>query len=233
MCKAWILGENITMEPDNTYLAIIGDLVKSKSITDREAIQDKLESTLHNINERYSQVVISKFLITLGDEFQGLLRPTNLLFDIITDIVEAIEPVQIRFGVGYGSISTKINDVALGMDGPAFYEAREAMDKAHKYKGHVIIFHSPPADNSRLAVNTSLLLLSQVRNLWSDKNKLIHACIRANMNQVQIASQLGISQSAVSQMMYKSRIAEIREAEGNVKQLLNTLFGYHSSANNC
>ena len=165
-------GGDIRMAFNNSYLAIIGDIVKSRKIANREQVQNQLEETLQIINNKYSPVITSKFLITLGDEFQGLLIPTDLLFDIITDIAEAMEPVQIRFGVGHGSISTNLNDVALGMDGPAFYQARHAVDKAHKYKGHVIIFQSKTPDNSELAIQTILLLLSQIRNLWSFKHKL-------------------------------------------------------------
>ena len=54
------------MERISTYLAIIGDLVDSKKIIDREMIQNNLVAVLVYINEKYSQFIISKFLIKLG-----------------------------------------------------------------------------------------------------------------------------------------------------------------------
>lgn len=220
------------MEHINNYLAVIGDLVDSKKIAERKSVQNKLESAIENVNRKYSQCIMSKFLITLGDEFQGLLKPTDQIFDIITDIVEVLEPVQIRFGVGYGSITTNLHNVALGMDGPAFYLAREAIEEAHRFKGHMIVFRNQSPNDSNLAVPTVLMLLSQIRNLWSPKHKLIHAYTRAGMSQIQIAAKLKITQSAVSQAIDKARIAEIKEAENNLKQLLNDLFRFQSSTNN-
>ncbi|MGI6436224.1 MAG: hypothetical protein ACOX0F_12900 [Syntrophomonadaceae bacterium] len=52
------------------------------------------------------------------------------------------------------------------------------------------------------------------------------------MNQIQIAAELNITQSAVSQAIDKARIAEIKEAENNLKQLLNDLFRFQSSTHN-
>lgn len=74
--------------------------------------------------------------------------------------------------------------------------------------------------------------LYHIRNLWSPKHKQIHAYTRAGMNQIQIAAELNITQSAVSQAIDKARIAEIKEAENNLKQLLNDLFRFQSSTHN-
>jgi len=208
----------------NSYLAIIGDIVKSKTLTNREQVQEKLKEMLNKINNRYSQVIASKFLITIGDEFQGLLKPTDQLFEIINDIADAMEPVQIRFGVGHGTISTIFNEYALGMDGPAFHQARYAINKAHKYKSYVILFQSETPEESDLAIQTVLSLLSQIRLLWSLKQKCIIRCLKAGLTQEQIALELQISQSAVSQSIKNARIIAIQEAELNIQNLLAKRF---------
>ena len=65
---------NFLNEP---YIAIIGDIKNSKKIVDRGAIQEHLKKILDNINLKYSDCIASKFTITLGDEFQGLLTTGN------------------------------------------------------------------------------------------------------------------------------------------------------------
>ena len=113
----------------NRYLAIIGDIVDSKKITgeQRKLVQNRLEATLDSVNQQYRDYIVSDFLITLGDEFQGLLRPNAPLYEIISRVVEGINTeryqekfVEVRFGIGLGRILTEIKKVALGMDGPAF-----------------------------------------------------------------------------------------------------------------
>ncbi|MGB4438298.1 MAG: SatD family protein, partial [Sedimentibacter sp.] len=56
------------------YIAIIGDIVNSKKIDNRNDVQIKLKSLLKRIDEKYTDDIASDFMITLGDEFQGLLK---------------------------------------------------------------------------------------------------------------------------------------------------------------
>ncbi len=53
------------------YFAIIGDIKASKGLSGREEAQEKLKKILKYVNEVYQNNIAAKFLITLGDEFQG------------------------------------------------------------------------------------------------------------------------------------------------------------------
>ena len=111
------------------YYAIIGDIKRSKKIENRCEIQEKLKKILDNVNSIYNNDISAKFLITLGDEFQGLLEITAPILEIIKYIQREIYPIKPRFGVGIGNVSTLINhEAAIGADGPAFYAAREMIE---------------------------------------------------------------------------------------------------------
>ena len=111
------------------YYAIIGDIKRFKKIENRCEIQEKLKKILDNVNSIYNNDISAKFLITLGDEFQGLLEMTAPILEIIKYIQREIYPIKLRFGVGIGNVSTLINhEAAIGADGPAFYAAREMIE---------------------------------------------------------------------------------------------------------
>ena len=111
------------------YYAIIGDIKRSKKIENRCEIQEKLKKILDNVNSIYNNDISAKFLITLGDEFQGLLEITAPILEIIKYIQREIYPIKLRFGVGIGNVSTLINhEAAIGADVPAFYAAREMIE---------------------------------------------------------------------------------------------------------
>lgn len=111
------------------YYAIIGDIKRSKKIENRCEIQEKLKKILDNVNSIYNNDISAKFLITLGDEFQGLLEITAPILEMIKYIQREIYPIKLRFGVGIGNVSTLINhEAAIGADGPAFYAAREMIE---------------------------------------------------------------------------------------------------------
>lgn len=114
----------------NPYIAIIGDIKKSKNIQERKIFQEKLSKTLDEVNQIYSASISSKFTITLGDEFQGLLHSGEHIMNIIQYIKKEVYPVKIRFGIGVGSISTDINyEISIGADGPGYYKARDCVDE--------------------------------------------------------------------------------------------------------
>ena len=57
------------------YFALIGDIIGSRSIESRAEIQRRLGDKLREINEREGDKNLAAgFVITLGDEFQGLIR---------------------------------------------------------------------------------------------------------------------------------------------------------------
>ena len=68
------------------YCAIIGDIVKSKKIPNRQEIQDLFYCVLKEINIEFNDIIASDFTITLGDEFQGLILKPSLSYDIIKKI---------------------------------------------------------------------------------------------------------------------------------------------------
>lgn len=51
------------------YFAVIGDIIDSKKINNRYQVQKTLETCLNDLNNEYQAVLVSKFSITLGDEF--------------------------------------------------------------------------------------------------------------------------------------------------------------------
>ncbi len=82
---------------------------------ERKSVQKKLETLLERINNDYRESIVSKFTITPGDEFQGLLSALSLLIVIIELITKELYPHLVRFGVGISDIYTKIDpDKAIG-----------------------------------------------------------------------------------------------------------------------
>ena len=156
------------------YVAIIGDIKGSKQISNRSQIQKKLGHVLKDVNETYKADISAKFIITLGDEFQGLLGRSKYVFDIIKFIQKEMYPVRLRFGVGIGEISTDVfSEAALGADGPAYYAARKMMEqlreqeKKLKKQAADIQISIYNTDNFEVAELNMILLLLKIAGLIS------------------------------------------------------------------
>lgn len=114
------------------YIVLIGDLVGSKDLNnrEREKCQSILKETVEKINKEDSSSIRSPLTITLGDEFQAVYDNLSTVLADSWSVLAALHPVGFRFSMGIGRIYTPINsEQALGMDGPAFHVARRGMDQ--------------------------------------------------------------------------------------------------------
>ena len=134
-------------------------------------MQQKLNNVLKYVNQVYCADIPANFIITLGDEFQGLLKCNAHLFDMIRYIQREMYPVRLRFGVGLGKINTNILfEAAMGADGPAYYAAREMIEQLRKQEKklkkqaadiHIAIYDT---ENFEIAeINTILVLMKPLK----------------------------------------------------------------------
>lgn len=217
------------------YYAIIGDIVHSKAINSKQRndVQNKLKLTLEGINQRYSEDIAANFIITIGDEFQGLLHHPSKLLKIIDEIQFRMYPVRMRFGVGFGDIDTEINrEMALGADGPAYHYARSVIEQIKalekgKLSGNVnILFKSGNEEHQMLLelMNSSLQLCSFIEGKWTDKQReLIEKMIYSGMNQTAAAQELGIAQSSVQRRLKSAGYYDYYNARELIAQILDKI----------
>lgn len=157
--------------------------------------------------------VASNFMITLGDEFQGLLASTAHLMHIIDFIERSMFPTRLRFGIGIGEIHTPITQASpFGMDGPAYHIAR---DMITVLKASERMSGEPEAnmrigiqENDKLAlpVNAALSLMSTIKDEWTEKQvQVINAFMgEGRMKQQTTAQVVGITQPSVQKALAAS-----------------------------
>ena len=193
----------------DSYIAIIGDIKKSKKLKDRNIVQSNMKKALDNINAKYSKDISSKFLITLGDEFQGLLHNGSNVVNIIQEIQSDMYPVEIRFGIGVGQITTDINfEMAIGADGPGYYKARQAIEflkeNERKNKTHALdirIEIDRDNDEAAIMLNTILSLLAVVKYNWTDRQReIIWDMMEHKDSQAKSAHRLKVAQSTIQEV---------------------------------
>ncbi len=197
---------------ENRYIAVVADIKSSKHLEERAKIQEKLHTLLQTINTEYAADIAANFLITLGDEFQGILHSGARLLEIILHIKAEMAPVALRFGVGIGDILTAINPVqAIGADGPAFYCAREAINRIRKtetakesYKTDICLLAAQENKDIQ-SVNHMLSLLYGLEQGWTQKQRaLCYHMLGNRSSQSRLAAELGIRQSSVSAALHSA-----------------------------
>ena len=195
----------MSVNSKNIYVAIIGDIIDSKKIKNRNEVQQKLKHVLSKINQSYDDIIAANFIISLGDEFQGLLCQQEKVFEIVNDIEMNMFPIKIRFGIGVGKIDTDIlKNNTLEIAGPAYYNARKSIsilnEKEKNYEKIVtnaIINSGEQWDTQDELINSILSLIYISKSKWT-KNavNVIKTYIKNNCNQ-----ELGVQQPAISKTL--------------------------------
>lgn len=213
-------------------IAIIGDIKSSRSLENRKDTQDQLKIILDDINKKYKEEIAAKFLITLGDEFQGLLSDGKNTLKIIQEIKMRLYPVKVRFGIGVGKITTDINtEMALGADGPGYYHARTAIEalknneRRKKREPADIRLEMEDGDDTKITlVNTIFELMQSIEQTWTDRQReIIWNLMEHQDGQKNVAARLGIVQSAVHKSLVKGHYYSYENAFKNIGHILGEI----------
>lgn len=215
---------------NNQYIAIIGDIIDSKKIENRNEVQNKLKNVLCKLNNEYSEDIVAKFGITLGDEFQGLLKKSENVMQMILEIEMAMTPVQIRFGIGIGTINTEINyENSSEIDGSAYHRARKMIKKIEHKKSQYSepesnIMINTDDDNIELdeLLNSILSVCTALKSKWTERQiEIIHAYLLNSENQYKAAYSLHIGQSSVNKALKNAKFYSYQSAINTVNKFLN------------
>lgn len=181
--------------PQTIYLALIGDVVGSRQVADRAGLQQRIEAAIRDVNGRYQDRIAASFVLTVGDEFQGLLTTAGGLARIMATLRVAAFPASLRYGIGVGTLTTPLQPQAIGMDGPCFHRARAAIEQAEQAATRVEV--EAPSGGAAFMIYATLS--SAVRRQWTDRQRQVHELAMSGETGKSIAARLGVSPSAVSQ----------------------------------
>ena len=197
------------------YLALIADVIDSKMVQERLDLQKQVGKTLQKMNELFGDYLASRFTLTLGDEFQALLKVDAPIFQIIDTLRSELTPTQLRFGIGLGEIVTAIDPLqSVGADGPAYWNARAAINFVHQKNdyGSTQIYFSSGKENQDFFVNALIASGEAIRSGWRDSqeeillNLLKRSVYSESFSQQDLAQSLAINPSALSKRLKSSSV---------------------------
>ncbi len=206
------------------YCVVIGDVVGSRHLPNRGSFQQLFFQALDTVNGEFRTHLVSRLTVTLGDEFQGVLGTPVPSFRMIARIQDLLRPVPLRFGVGLGEIVTEVRPEAVGMDGPAFHRAREALEEARELGGSRVRIRGGQGSFA-VVVNALLGLMWLQRERWSPEQRRVVELVTGGLSQRKVARRLAMTESNVSQLLKRARLLEMREADQALERLLAAGFG--------
>jgi hypothetical protein len=203
-----------------SYLVLIGDIIASRHSPDRKDLQNRLKALLKKLNHRKPKP-ISPYTLTLGDEFQAVFDTADYVFRDIVQIMESLHPDQVRFSLGLGNITTELNrNQALGMDGPAFYRAREGITRL-KDSGELLDLSGLPDSWAPLAEGSLRLLSQRIQKWEANRLAVLHGLLVGDPVKT-IAANLGVTEQAVYKNIRSGGLEAVIQVLSALTEILNT-----------
>ncbi|HBM81631.1 MAG: SatD family protein [Clostridiales bacterium] len=212
------------------YCAIIGDIVKSRELGNRVEVQKQFVGVVeHMVNDKYKEYIASRFTVTLGDEFQGLLygKYSYLSCEIIKFISQNMKPVKLVYGVGIGGMDIQPDySIAIRSDGPAYHNARSMVMRA-KEKKPSICFCTGSAEDE--LINSLIYLMEVYKDKMTPKQNQAIELYNKKKSQCAVADELKVTQGSVSRLLNNAGYYEIKYAEKNIVDFLKRKYGGHNA----
>ncbi|CAL66483.1 terminase gpP N-terminus-related DNA-binding protein [Christiangramia forsetii] len=190
---------------------ISADLLSSSSYSEK-----LLEKVISDLNREFDSLEKlsekdSGFKIFRGDSFQGIVYNPSKALRVALQLKTAINRIHlhendtnrafkieadIRIAIGIGSYDFK-RDSIMESNGQAFQFSGRTLDDMKKENRKLQL--KTPVENINNEFNSSLFLLDTLSDKWSTASAEVIYYLLNGFKETDIASELGISQSAVNQ----------------------------------
>ena len=144
------------------------DVLNSREKNQKNLIEDFRNCTTY-INNKYKKNILSPLTITLGDEFQGVIKNLSNSIKIIVELEEFIIknnfPMKLRYVLYFGEIETEINsNIAYEMLGNGLTDSRRIINNMKEKDSRFYIDIKEESKNSIL--NNGFNILQNIVDKW-------------------------------------------------------------------
>lgn len=205
---------------------LIGDLVGSRAARDRRGLHERLVAVISTVND--TLVPRSPLRIQVGDEYQGVFRSLGEAVHAALVIRLALLPdADVRHGLGRGSVEV-LGESPHVEDGPGWWSARLAIDRValaqqqpaeRSLRTSYSAVHSRGGapDQAEPAVNAALALRDEIVGGLGPRGVSVLRGLLEERTQKEIADELGVSPSAVSQRVRADGIGALLAAHERMR----------------
>lgn len=164
------------------HYILMADIIESR---EKEGVElmGALRAMVDHVNKTFRDIILSPFTITLGDEFQGVVKniaaATHIFVYIEEYRIEHNLDFKLRYVVHYGNIESEINPKSShAMLGAGFITARGMLERLKKNSSSRFYVEIGEEKKNKI-LNGLFLLYTTLVDSWNfDDNELIFSFIK-------------------------------------------------------
>ncbi len=178
------------MMKQSKYLILMGDVIGSRR-KDQLMLINSFKETIDAVNKEKKNGFLSPMTITLGDEFQSVIKNLSAALEIIFSIEEKIatngKNFKLRYILEEGEIETPLNrKIEYGMLGSGLATAREHLESSKDTRTRFAFY----LDNKKrsMALDDAFLVFQGILDDWKiDKDYRIIGMFLQHKDYKQVA----------------------------------------------
>ena len=210
------------------YYILMAD-VKDSRLKKGSKLINSLLSIVKEKNKTYKSLFLSPLTVTLGDEFQSVLKSfadaIKIIIAIEEELIKENLDFKLRYILHYGVIDTPINsEIAYNMYGQGLISAREMLEKNKKIKDKRIYISCKNLKSSNI-IELAFQNFTSYIDKWNKKDyKLIYSLIhQGDKTEKEIADDLNYDPAGISRRKRTLKIIEYK----NLKNIIYFLANNH------
>lgn len=211
-------------ENKSKHFILMGDIIGSSNYEYNEL--KNLKKSIDAVNKVYD--FISPLTITLGDEFQGIVRSLQqgikAIFKIEELLIKADYPFELRYSLGFGEIITPVNsEIAHGMYGQGLTKTRSILEGSKKNKRRRFDIWLPNEKFNEV-LSDSLFVYQSFLDNWNKKDLEVVSKFYESRDYKEVAKLLNKRSDQIWKREKNLRIREYFE----IQNVILNLSGFYS-----
>jgi hypothetical protein len=138
--------------------------------------------------------------------------------DVLAETEHELKGIPLRYGVGLGCLSADLKSKAIGVDGPCFHRAREAITEGRRLGRWATVSGFGDDDN---LLNAVLGLIGAIRSQWTDIQSETVYLARNLDTQKDVARELGRHTSTISKALKSASFETVDAGERAAELILS------------
>lgn len=194
------------------YFILMADIINSSTINARDQMMIRFKEITSQIAKRSAGSFLSPVTITLGDEFQSVVKNLEEGVSVILSLEETLlrmyKPFDLRYVLYYGPIDTPINEqIAYEMYGEGLSGARNTLNKMKKSSDNRFLIKLDKEENS-LYLTGLFRIFQSFYDGWTVNDSKFVASFLDNKDYKKVAVEMQRDPSA---MWRRKRTLKIEE----------------------
>lgn len=192
-------------------VAVIADIIGSRRLADRAGAQRAIDAAIARV-ESDRPAAVERLRATAGDEFQGVYPDLASALRAVLLLQLALpDGIELRFGLGLGTVETIMSTAGEIPEGPGWWVARDAVETVEAKQRRAApsartwIVRAPEEDAGMQATidmaNAYALARDQLVGAMSERARRLTYGRCVGRTQADLARDEGITQPAVSQVL--------------------------------